>query len=301
MSGNPGNELVEDWADTQSEVDRLNSLYEKRDLTDEEKKEFDTLKKKRGSGYQNRIDKLKSETYAERNAREQERAAREKAEKEAQDLREQLKNRSAGSDNFISKKTVEIDGKTFYTDDYLQKLVADGEMSDTEAFRHIRARDKAEAVVEAVDRIEKRNSEGSFNEKVANDVKKVLSKYPHFSKDHPRFNPNDPLYLKASEIYKKGFFNSPDGMSESIALAEEALGRKSSRPDLSEELGVGNLGGNRNSNGRTEEVPLTPEQKETAIRMYHFGGQINPATNKRYTAEEAVQKATKIHNERRAR
>lgn len=281
---------------TDEEIEaRLDTLYAKKELDEDESKEFDTLKKERSSRYQKKIDqatgKVKEfETENERLKRENEELKQRQEEFEA-------KRKADEKPVKVVEDTVEADGKKWFTDEALQSKVDAGEMTAQEAYKHQQSRLRAEAVQEAEERFEAKQKVQRDTFARDNDRKKVLSKYPQFDKNHHDHDPNDPVFKKASEIYANGYASNPEGLSKAVELAEQILGINNKRPDASDDFGVAS-NDSSSDNKKKESVSLTEEEKEVALRQYVFSGATNPNTGRGYTNDEALERARKAKEKR---
>lgn len=266
--------------------ERLNELYEKKDLTEEEKKEFTGLKGGRKDRYQKRLDKMKSAELAARHEAEQERARREEAEKKLADMEDKKKVISARS----IEETVEIDGKHYPTDRALKAMVEADEITDEEAWARKEERDEENRAARVVKKLKEDNLRESTESARAQDVAAVLKQYPHFDKKHPDFDPEDPLYREVSSLLANGYSVNPRGVSLAVRDAKRILRIQDDRPDITDDISL------RSSNppkpdGRGKEIQLSESEQEYVVRLY--GNKINPKTGRIYTSEEAVAKAKK--------
>jgi len=290
---NPGTEdILKPTEEETKDNQRFNELKEKGvELSDEEKTEKEALRDRYSARTQKRIDTL---TARYKNAQDQ----LGERDQETQNLRQELDeakkqiSTSREPDISTSQETVEADGKKFFTDDALNARITSKQMTEAQAVKHQQDRNKAEAVEEAVGRIEGKRDQTDLQEKRSADQKKVLAEYPQFDNRHPDFNPNDPLYKKANEIFAKGFNKNPEGLSESIVLAKESLGMTTKKIDATEDMTISDSTlGNQQQNDNEQEITLTTEQEESGIRQWTR--LINPATNRTYTEKEAIEKTKK--------
>ena len=290
---NPGTEdILKPTEEETKDNQRFNELKEKGvDISDEEKTEMTGLRDRHSERTQKRFDTL---TARYKNAQ----AQLGERDQETQKLREELdevKNQISTSrepDISIGQETIEVDSKKFFTDDALNARITSKQMTEAQAVKHQQDRIKAEAVDEAVGRIEGKRDQADMQARRTADQKKVLAEYPQFDNRHPDFNPNDPLFKKANEIFNRGFNNNPEGLSESIALAKESLGMTTKKPDASGDMSVAETSlGNQQKKDNEQEVTLKPEEEESGIRQWTR--LINPATNRVYTDKEAIEKTKK--------
>lgn len=275
---------------------KLDVLYDKKDKTDEERAQFTELKKERSSRYQKAIDISKSK---QKEAEYKAQQARDEAERLKQE-NEQLKNKPEPT--VKSREQVKFDGKAYYTDEALQSLVTVGEMTDAEAFKHQRERDKAEAVDLAFNRMKTEQTKESEEKVRTEDRESVLREYPRFSKDHPDFDADDPLYKEASRIWNNGYKFNPKGLSEAVKDAKKNLGM-TKKPDNSDDHNVFGPNPPRRpvNNDNNEDVKLTEYETNFAIKQYCRGDVLNPKTKRPYTEKEAVNKMLESKKARVAR
>lgn len=261
----------------------------------EDKDKLDSLKEERQSRYDKRIKIKDSERLAALNRAEQ----AEKALEEERRLRKEAE--AKPKEVSIVNDTVEHDGKKFYTDKALRSMVDAGELTAEEAFSHQEERREAKTLDTWESRQKARGSESEEKRTREEDRSSVAKDYPQFDPKHKDHDPEDPLFKKADELWREGYYANPRGLSLAINRAKEILGHTDARPDLSNELSVGRnrSGAERNSAGR--EPVLSEQEKEMAVRLYVYGNVMNPKTNKTYTEAEAIQKfvANKAKNARK--
>ena len=155
------------------------------------------------------------------------------ASKEAEDLRkrveelEKVKNQEPVK---LVETTVDIDGKQYYTDEALLSKVEAGELTQADAYKLQRARDKAELKKEVMSEITTETKQTEEQRIREEDQRNVLSKYPQFSKTHPDFNPDDPLYKEVNRLWNNGYAHNPKGMSEAIKDAKKILRMQDTNP-----------------------------------------------------------------------
>src|SRR3990167_3103421 len=276
---------------------RWNELNKKQDKTPDEINELSKLKENYGKNVRSTITKLDSQKKFYKNESEENKRELEEIKKKYEELEKSIKSTSeSGID--VKEKTVVVGGKTFLTDAALDLKLKAGELTEYEAYQHQRSRDKAEAIDEAKTSILKELRKNDEETIRSNDSQKVLSKYPEFSKNHPDHDPNDPLLVKFNQIWQKGYYASPTGMSDALELAEELLGRKNKRPDRTSDFSVIDNDTDRTNDTTGVKIKVSEDEKTIAIRNYHFGGLINPVTGRTYTPEEAVSRYTKEKEER---
>lgn len=287
MSVQPEQEVTDDQLETQ-----LSNLYNKSDRTEDEAKQLDELKTQKNERYQKRINEIKSnEKLAKYRAEEAEEKAR-KAEEELV----QLRANQVPAEPIISKKeTVDADGEKWYTDGTLTSMMKSGELSEAEAIKHQQDRQEAKASDRAYKRIKGEQDKTKDQDLRNADMAKVYKDYPHFSKKlpdgsiNPKYNPDDPLFKEANTLWQSGLYVNPKGLSLAIDKAKKILGLHKKSIDISDELSALTPGGAPSPIQKgQEEIVLTDEQKEQAIRMWR--NLENPKTRRNYTEPEAIEK-----------
>ena len=264
--------------------ERFHELDKKDQLTVEEKTEFGELKQRYGKRMQDKIDKFTRETKTEKEARI-------KAEEETERLRtenEELKKGKHEPVVSVKEEFVKIGDKQFYSDDTLVKMIEAGKMTENEAYKYQRNRDREEDRIIVKKKLEEKKVGESVNQIRLQDAQDVLKNYPHFSKTHENFNPEDPLFKLTQEIFTEGYAANPRGLSLAVKRAKEILRMSDTRVDMSDEHNVED-GNPPEPRRREKEVTLDETEKESAERM--FRDQINPKTNRVYTDKESHIKA----------
>ena len=267
------------------------SNKQENELNEEEKKEKQELKDRYGKRMQSRIDKLTWETKTAQEELERERQERERLRIENENLRKtSSKPVTPAEDDYT-----EIEGKKWLTDATLLRQVKSGEITEDDAYKYQRRRDRAETVVQVKEDLKKEREFEQENMIRLGDAQKVLKEYPHFAKissdgsPNPSFNPEDPLYKMTNEIYLDGYNRVPDGLSKSLKRAKQILGVNNPSIERSGELGLDiSSPPSINSFGLPKEITLNEAEKESAIRMYTRGDAINPKTRRPYTSNEAL-------------
>jgi len=262
---------------------RFAELNAKAEKSEEENKELGVLKEKHSKRVQDRINKEVRRRKEEEEARL---AAEEKVNKLEREL-EETRKQTPPAKTAIKEETIEIAGKRFYTDEALASMVDAGEITNTEAYKYQRKRDKTELKweIKQEERQEKQKEEDK-NSRI-NDAKSVLEKYPHFAKSHPDFNPADPLYKLTQEIYAEGYIANPRGLSKAVDRASQILGLNKKSVDRSDDFSI--EGNTPSPNKRRQKDPtLTDSEQDTAITIWTK--KTNPATGREYTEKEALVK-----------
>lgn len=284
---------------TEAETKRWKELKGKTDKNPDELDEYKKLTK----NYGEKVQKTVSRMYGRNKELSFE---LEKKDKELKELNERLSKIESVTKNArppiesINRTTIEVNGKSFYTDEALQSMLENGETTQYKAYQHQRERDKEENFAEWEERQNRKNTEQRNTELRQKDIQKVLGKYAWFDPKHPDHDPNNPLYIEANRIYADGFASNPEGLSKSIELAEKILGGGKKSIDRSEEFSSSVNGRPDSRENVSREVSLTDVERDQAVRLYCFGGMINPMTKRVYTESEALAKATRSKADRLA-
>ena len=262
----------------------ISELSGKEERTEEENNQLDQAKQEKQSRYQERINKM---TWEKKSAQEE----AERAKKEVEDYKQRLEaletKQNAKPVNVIPQ-TVDIGGKTYYTDETLMSMRDNGDMTDQDAYKLQQQRVKAEIKDEVRQEFKQESQKSQKEQAKEQDIEKVLKAHPEFSTSHPNFNPENPLYKEASRIYNNGYNTSPEGMSKSIEEAKRIL-RIGENVDVSDDLSMRSSSApSKSSNEKKAEIVLSDDEKELAGRMYR--DQINPKTKQAYSQAEAEDK-----------
>lgn len=292
------NETIVTEEQIKKDNERFQELNKKPEAerTAEEVKELGELKERHSSRAEKRINEL---TWRSKQAEERAIELEEKLNKSLAEIDElkRLKEEHTTAKT-VKEEFIEIAGKKYYTDEALMMMVQNKEITDTEAYSYQRKRDKEEIKEDLrKEHIEhqRKESEQEIRTKDAEDVRK---QYPQFSKDHPDFNPEDPLYKKALELWSEGYSANPRGLSLSIKRAKEILRIQDATPDRTAELNLESSSAPERGGGKEKEITLSNEEKEIAERMFTRGDVINPKTQKAYTVAEAHAKALEAKKRR---
>jgi hypothetical protein len=278
-------EATEKLSEEQLE-DKISELAKVEQPTEEQKQELQEAKDKKRDAVQRRIDEITSEKKLRDYQIEQERQKN----RELQERLEAVESKRHEATVVTTPEYVEAGGQKFYTDTALQAKVTSGQMTESEAYSHQQERIKQEAADLAYNRIKAETQKETVQTQRQKDMEKVLTKHPEWSKDHPRHNPNDPLFMKTVEIFNKGFASNPTGLSEAESLASQLLGRHAPI-DNTRDI---NLYSPSPPATIPKEVTLTENDKQIAYDLYvKRGNVINPKTRRPYTEEEAYKKAAK--------
>ncbi len=286
------NKLADDQLETE-----LKTLQGKKDASPEEKEKLQAIKEERTTRYQKRLDKLtwEKKQEADKSAKLAEELATQKAE-----IEELKKTKHEAAKPIVHEEYIEYGNKKFYTDDSLQSMVTAGDLTPQQAYAHQQQRLKAEIKDEIEKEKTQKETVGKHQKIWEDDKAMMLKEYPTFDVRHKDHNPEDPLYKLASEIIAEDFtldgqLTNPRALSLSIKRAKQILKTTDTRADVSEHHTVGRAG---NQSGSSKApVTLSAVESETAVRIY--SNVINPATNRFYTEQEAIKKATKAKEARR--
>ena len=263
--------------------------------TPEETKELGELKERYGKRMQAKIDKMTFEKETAKEEAERERKERERLEKELKEERE----KKVKSD-LLSKKDdyIEISGKKWLTDEALVARIDAGEITEYEANRYAKQRDKEEILSEIDKRNDEKKNREEFDKVRSETAQDVLKNYPHFSKNHPDFNSSDPLYKLTNELYAEGYATNPKGLSLALKRAKEILRISDTRIDRSDDLSAEEREISDRREKTEKEIVLNDAEKEIAEKIYCRGDVLNPKTNQPYTVQEAYQKALEAKKSR---
>lgn len=292
------NETIVTEEQVKKDNERFQELNKKSEAerTAEEVKELGELKERHSSRAEKRINEL---TWKSKIAEERATELEEKLNKslaEIDELKKLKEERTAAKT--VKEEFVEIAGKKYYTDDALTTMVQNKEITDTEAYAYQRKRDKEEIKNDLRKEREEHQRQENDKEIRMGDANEVRKQYPHFSKDHKDFNPEDPVYKKALEIWSEGYSANPRGLSLSIKRAKEILRIQDTAPDRSSELGIESSSAPERGGGREKEATLSEEEKEIAIKQWGRGDIINPKTGKAYTEAESIAKGLEAKKRR---
>lgn len=272
---------------------RFQELNVKSDRTPEETKELGDIKERHAGRTEKRINTL---TWEKKSAIEREEATKQEL-ADARTEIDTLKNKPVPAS--VIEETITVNNKSFYTDEALQSMITAGKLTQAEGNKHYNDRIKAEASEDAYQRIRGEQEKTNLATARNTDSEKVLKDNPEFNPKHPNHNPNDPVLVKAMELYNDGLGVKANGLSKAIALAKQLLGKTTTKkPDLTDEF---NLDPSRpgSGGGDSKEVTLDEDEQEAAIRIYTLGEAKNPKTGKSYTREEALKKALEAKTNRR--
>lgn len=269
--------------------EQIKELHGKENKTQEDNDNLEGLKTEKQTRFQKRIDKL---TWESKSAQEELERERERA----KDLEEKLNAKPKTVEPArVVQDTVEIGGKAWDTDDTLISKIKANQMTDDEAFKYQTARNTAQITANVTANLKKEDEDTKFKTTQRNDYDKVMKEYPHFDTRHREFNPNDPLYKEANELYQDGLKFSADGMSKAITKAKRILGMTDTKIDNSKNTSM--YSPSAPEKETKQAAPLTDDQKEFAVRTYR--DLKNPRTGRNYTESEAIEKHQKAQDDRR--
>jgi len=273
---------------------RIEELDRKPDRTEEETKELGELKQKRHKSAQAKINEFKWKWESTREELEKERKERERIARELEEARQVKETTTRPS--LKKDETVKIGSKEWFTDEALIAKRDAGEITEYEAYQYQRKRDKEELKAEILQEQEQKVKQQSEEETRRKDAQKVLAEYPHFSKEHKDYNPNDPLFKTAMELWQESYRFNPEGLSKSIARAKQILRMSDTKPDLSDEFSTHAPSGGKKPSTKEKEVSFSKDEEEAAIRMYTRTN--NPATGRPYTEAESIAKGKRAKEAR---
>lgn len=275
----------------EKDTERFQEIKKKPDTerTDDEKKEFGDLKERYGKRMQKKIDQMSWET---KTAKEEAEAARREAD-EARQKAKELEDRLGKAENKapIKETYVEIGGKKYLTDEALLEKINAGDITEQEAVRYQKQRDKEEIKQEIRQEQQQDDQKKTVLQIAKKDAEEVIEKYPYFKKDHPDFNPEDPLYKLTLELYAEGYAANPKGLSLAVKRAEQLLKINRTPIDRGGDFEISDNEAPAKKGGGEKEITLSEAEKEAGIRMYTRGDVLNPKTGRVYTANEAIAKA----------
>jgi hypothetical protein len=281
----------------QTDNERFQELRGKDELTPEEQDEMKGLRERHGQRAQKRIDKL---SWEAKSAKEE--AAKEKERAATLEARIAELERPGAKSEPIGGEEIEIGGKKFLTDAALQRKVAANQMTEGDAYNHQRQRDKAEVKAELKSEFEEKETQRELERARKDSVDWVQEHYPQFDNKHPDHDPNDPVYLKANQLFSKGLRFSPTGLKDAILEAEEFAGKKGKRNeriDRSDDFSFDKPAGKgREPGGKDKDLELTAEEKEFAERTWCQ--KENPKTQKPFSKQEAQLKYLEAKKGRKA-
>lgn len=255
--------------------------------TEEQKKELIELKERYGKKMQKRIDVMHAKTLEIE-------AENEKLHQEIENLKSKSTKEEKSTvftPNVNSTETVEIASKKYFTDKALIAQIKNGEITEEEAYAYQRKRDREEDREILRKEHEEENRIEEEKKSRVEDAEWMGKNYPQWNKKHPDFNPDDPLYKLANELYKEAYGVNPKGLSLAVKRAKEILRISDEKIDRSDEMEIDKSMPPERKVFRDREVTLSENEKEAAIRIFTRGDVINPKTNRPYTANEAVVKA----------
>lgn len=269
----------------------LNKIVET-ERTEEQKKELGELKERHSTRVEKRINQI---TAKQKEAEEK----AERLERENEELKKKIPGEKEPPVSEGGKdEVVEISGKKYFTDKALMVQVKAGEITEDEAYAYQRKRDKEEVKAEMRQENDEKDRKDREITLRKEDSDRVLKEYPHFSKKSPDFNPEDPLYKLANELYTEAYAANPKGLSLSIKRAKEILRISDEHIDRSDDTHVEDSNPPDRNKGGEKEITLSENEKEAAVRQFTRGDVINPKTGKPYTTNEALAKALQAKKDR---
>lgn len=288
-----GDEMEEEFEKSEELVqaeEKIGELLKTQNRTPEQETELKELRKKRQGEYQKRLNELSSERKFERDRAERLQKRLDELESKVNERENPIRKPAT------SKQTVNIGGEEFYTDSSLTAMIQSGEMTQDEAWGHQQERIAAMAA----ERIAKKTNQQTSETVYQQTQQEILSEYPHFHPNHPKHNPEDPLYKEANRLLTFIDPSNPRRLKIALDEAKRNLKVSNARPDISDELGVTRSSGQSESSRSQKKVELEDWEKDNAVRIYVQSGLVNPKTGKRYTDSEAYEKALTAKTNRAA-
>lgn len=268
--------------------DRLNELASKEERTEEENKEFETLRvNKDKANTKSRIDDLiwKAKSAEEKLAERE--AEIERLRQEQEEL-----SKKPTEPPPLRKETITAGNVSFYTDASLQDMVNKKEITLEQANAHRDDRLLALAEDRAHKRLLKDQEEAQKQRQVETDTQEILAKYPHWNNKSRDFNANDPMMNTFGDLVKDGL-----SLKKAMATAERLHGVNKPHLDNSVNLTVASPSAPASQTKEDVEQPLTEDEKELAVRQWR--NSTNPKTGRLYTENESIIKFQEARRRRR--
>lgn len=268
---------------------RLDVLASNENRTPEENKEFAELrttldKEKSKEDVQRRMDELTGKTKLAEHKFDQSQVEIDRLRVE----NETLKNKPA--EPVVSRETVEVGGKQFFTDTALRTMIDAGKMTEQEAFSHQQDRVGEVAADKAYNRIKEEDTKTAKQTQYNKGLQSILTERPEFDNRSPNHNPSDPLFKKTAELMQGGLM--PD-----FAFAQAKLMfPKTPTVDNTDNLSLHSPTAPNATDPKA--VVLSEDMQELAIRTYR--DQTNPATGRTYTNNESIAKYKKAMESRKS-
>ena len=207
----------------------------------------------------------------------------------------------------VTEEKVTYNNKQFFTDATLLAKVEAKEMTEKAAWQHQQERQKA-WMKEEIDRgISEKLGATTAQTEAQKDLESCMKKYPNYfqklpdGSSNPNFNPNDPNYKLANEIFAEMNPQDPKRLSKAIKRMEQITKNEIVNIDKTDEISLTSPTAPEKTTSEKTEYTMTDDDKEIAKRMYVFGGQINPKTGRVYTENEAYEKYRKSKQGRETR
>jgi len=264
-----------------TEIDELNRKAQK---TEEENSKLAELKKERSSRYQLKIDHITSEKKEAEWKAQQAREEAERIRQENEQLRRENEDAKKKVRPDVQTDYVEIEGNQYLTDRALRRKIESGELTEAEAYEMQEARKEARLASTVTKNVLGALKGENQKTQAQQDMMEVLNEHPTFNKNHPEFNPEDPLYKKTAKLFAYGV-----PIKEALENAKQAIGT-TARVDNSDNLTVQTQKTNSvNNTQRKAEVKLTEFEIDTAKKIWQ--DKKNPVTGRLYTQNEIIEKA----------
>ena len=259
-----------------TEIDNLNK---KADKTPEDIEKLGGLKKERSTRYQTKITHLTSDKKAAEYEAQMAKERLAALERE----NEELKNKPAPIAS-VANETEEYGGKAYYTDTTLQRMVDSRQISEAQAIQM--QEDRREAKIE--ERLEKKFEAKHKNETVKQtkerELAEILTLYPHWMADHPKYNPKDPLMIETADLYNSGI-----PVKRALEKAKKIVGVQG-RIDNTDNLSLHSPSA---PDEKSDKVTVKMTEDEEYLAKRTFMDKKNPVTGRNYTEKEAVEVAKK--------
>ena len=289
MVNTPNENIVTE--EEKKDTARFQELNKKADRTVEEDTELEEIKGRHGSRAEKRIAELswRSKAAEERATQLEEKYNKTLAENE--ELK-RLKEEAADITRTPKEEYIVIGNKKYLTNVTLEAKIKAGDITREEAEEYAFNRDEERIIEKVEKRREAKEQEKTDKETRGQDAQEVLKEHPEFDKKHKDHNPEDPLFKLANELWRESYYANSKGLTLALNRAKQILRINDTPIDRSNQLGVeSSIPGERGGKGKEEEVTLTAEEQDAAIKMWTRGDMTNPKTSRAYTPQEALAKA----------
>jgi len=279
-------DVTEEQEQIKKDDETFKELNKKEDRTNDEEKELGEIKERYGKRMQKRVDEL---NWKAKSAEEETRKEKEERQRLETEVAELKRKTTTPAKPLVKEEFVEIGGKKYLTNEALVAKMNAGEITEQEAYKYERTRDREEDKHLLREEIKQEKVKESAEQVRFDDAQQVLKEYPQFAKNHSSFNPEDPLYKLTTEIYSEGYAVNPRGLSLAIKRAKQILKMTDTTVDKSDELNLDVSTPPERIRRKEQEITLDEDEKEAAERMYR--DIINLKTGRTYTEKETHAKA----------